>query len=102
MFHVEQKLRKNMSYAIPYCLISKAGYEDEDAFHELSKLMKSNIAYGHFSYFPCNHNPKCPPLNEEQLRCLNLRLSEVLKDIKPRSHTSAPGPEGPQGSGQTG
>ena len=81
-----------MSIPITACLISKAT-KSEQAYQNLLERMKVNVVHGHFSQWPCEHNPPCTMPTDEELDKLNERLTKDLAGIEPD-----PSPPGVQGS----
>jgi hypothetical protein len=68
-----------MSIPISHCLVSKAGLGDEQCFTRLVEAMDYNQRCGHFSTFPCEHDPRCPSLTEDQESSLNQREDAALE-----------------------
>lgn len=50
-----------MSMPIKYCFLVEAADKPE-SFRKLHPIMKRNLDGGHFTVFPCNHNPPCREL----------------------------------------
>ena len=62
---------ETMSIPVSYCAFVRA-VDDPAAFRSLHPIMKRNIDCGHFSVFPCEHEPHCRELStEEQLQLMD-------------------------------
>lgn len=63
-----------MSIPVSFCLISKAARGDGAAYARLLGYMRVNAECGHWSQFPCGHDPRCPRPTDEQVSALDARL----------------------------
>ena len=68
-----------MSIPIKYCFLVEA-CGSEELFDKLHPIMKRNLDGGHFSVFPCNHDPPCRELTEEEQVSLMRRFREPVID----------------------
>jgi len=68
-----------MSQPISACTISKAAHGNQDALKFLTQAMKTNVECGHYSTFPCRHDPPCPVPTEEMMKKLNQHLHETAE-----------------------
>lgn len=59
--------REEITLSVPfkYCLFVQAA-EDPDVLARLAPLMRRNLEEGHYTVLPCNHNPPCRNLTEEE------------------------------------
>lgn len=64
-----------MSIPIKYCFLVQAA-DDPTAFDKLKPTMKRNIEGGHFSIWPCDHDPPCRQLTDEECNDLMRRFRE--------------------------
>lgn len=71
-----------MSIPVEACLISAAAKGDEEAFAELARRMRINLAHGGYTMRPCHHAEKCPKPTEEEWAALDARVKEATKDVK--------------------
>lgn len=70
-----------MSTPIQFCLVAKAANGDELAFQRLLTAMRENLKCGHWSQWPCKHDPKCTA-SEESIMAMSERLAtELEKDV---------------------
>ena len=83
-----------MSTPFAYCLVSKAGNGDVAAYEKLREIMRYNLKCGHWSMFPCQCQPTCPELTEEQARALDAKLRADLADVKCDGESGAVGEPG--------
>lgn len=68
-----------MSLPVQDCLFFRAARGDEKAFDHLVKRLAYNLVKGHFTMYPCNHEPSCPECTEEELAALHDRLFPALQ-----------------------
>ena len=64
-----------MSIPIKYCLLVEA-VDSAETFVKLHPVMKRNIESGHFSIWPCNHEPPCRALTDVEYEDLMQRFKE--------------------------
>ena len=65
-----------MSMPIQACTLIKAA-KDEELFRRIHPMMHRNVKGGHFSIFPCSHDPPCAEvLTEEEQLDLMARLRQ--------------------------
>lgn len=62
-----------MSVPVKYCWLVQAA-DDPAEFRKLHPTMKRNLDGGHFSVFPCPHDPPCRQLTAEEQRDLLTRF----------------------------
>ena len=66
-----------MSVPVSYCRLVQAA-DDTEVFKMLHPTMKRNIDGGHFSVWPCEHDPPCRQLTEAEVRDLFSRFRADL------------------------
>lgn len=54
-----------MSIPIKYCFLVEA-IDDPTSFKKLHTIMYGNLLRGHFTVFPCNHDPPCRQLTDQE------------------------------------
>lgn len=54
-----------MSIPIKYCFVVEAA-ENPDVFKKLHSAMHQNLKGGHFTVLPCDHDPQCRELEDEE------------------------------------
>ena len=86
-----------MSIPLSYCLISKAARGDEEAYQQVKEAMIVNLRYGHWSQFPCPHDPPCPEVSQEQADAFHERMKNDLKDVPRGDWGGPPGASGVSG-----
>lgn len=64
-----------MSIPIKYCFLVKAA-DDAEQFAKLHPTMYRNIKGGHFSVWPCDHDPPCRELSEVECNDLMTRFRQ--------------------------
>ena len=67
-----------MSIPIKYCFLVEAA-DDAKAFEKLHPIMKRNLEGGHFSIFPCDHDPSCRDLTEQESHDLMRRFGKPVR-----------------------
>jgi hypothetical protein len=65
----KNKGRRQMSFPIKYCWLVACADNDEN-FRALHSTMKRNLDGGHFSIFPCAHDPPCRQLTDAEINDL--------------------------------
>jgi len=68
-----------MSLPLQDCLFFRAARGDEKAFDSLVKRLAYNIVKGHFTMYPCSHEPRCVECTDEELEALTKRLEPALQ-----------------------
>jgi hypothetical protein len=63
-----------MSIPIKYCVLV-AAVDDPDVFRRIHPVMKINIDMGHFTVAPCDCDPPCRVLTDDECESLHRRLS---------------------------
>lgn len=71
-----------MSQPISVCTMWKAARGDEAVTVKVIETLVRNIKIGHFSTWPCEHQPPCQAPTTEQLAAFDKRLFEALKAAK--------------------
>ncbi len=66
-----------MSVPLSQCLIAKAARGDDQAYKNLRKILAINVDCGHFSIYPCKHQPACEATQEE-IDKLQKRIDEDI------------------------
>lgn len=66
-----------MSIPIKYCFLVEAA-EKQASFVKLHPIMHSNLKCGHFSVFPCTHDPPCRDLTEQEWDDLRRRFKQPV------------------------
>lgn len=66
-----------MSTPIKYCFLVEAA-DKQEWFAKLHPIMKANIAGGHYSIWPCDHDPPCRQLSDEECADLMTRFNEPV------------------------
>ncbi len=71
-----------MSYPFRVCLVYKAACGDEKCYQQFLKIWKINQIFGHWTQYPCNHEPPCTKPTDNQIAVFNDRLKKDLEDDK--------------------
>ena len=69
-----------MSIPLVFCRFVKA-FDDEKAFIALARDLLYNFEKGHFTNFPCKHEPKCS-ISSKNLNKLYERLAIKIQELK--------------------
>lgn len=64
-----------MSIPIVVCRLRKA-LTNNQAFQSLIQDLTYNLIHGALSIWPCEHNPPCLPLNDEEWKVLERKIDE--------------------------
>lgn len=64
-----------MSMPVKYCFLVQAA-DDPETFAKIHPVMHRNITGGHFSVWPCSHEPRCRELGKEEFHKLMQRFRE--------------------------
>jgi len=74
-----RKERERMSIPIKYCFLVEA-CDKPESFAKLHPIMYKNFTGGHFTIFPCTHNPPCRDLTDSECDDLQRRFKEKPKE----------------------
>jgi len=66
-----------MSMPVKYCFLVSAA-DDSESFAKLHPAMKRNLDGGHFTVFPCDHDPPCRQMTYEEYDSLMQRFKQLL------------------------
>ena len=69
-----------MSTPIIYCRVLKAVGSPEE-MESLKKDLKYNLKKGVFSIWPCEHDPQCRALTEEEMTKMESVVTEIQNQI---------------------
>lgn len=67
-----------MSIPIDDCLIHAGALGNDEAKDELLGIMRENLRLGHWSHFPCPHDPPCQKAPPEQYAAFSSQVWKVL------------------------
>jgi len=70
-----------MSTPIVYCRLVKAFDGDEKVLKNLVRDMKRNLECGYWSTLPCEHEPRCRELSDEEIGQLIEQIGKIIEDI---------------------